>query len=118
MCLVISPIIAICDQKEKTGVRCVDLGFGFHGSLPPLGLDLLRQDVFHFTISLYRPSKSLSFCLFRLSITALIIAYVVVELVDFLVIAKRDAKSVTIRGQEWKALPRASQFLPERGALQ
>lgn len=66
----------------------------------------------------YITSKSLSFCLFRLLATTLDVAYVIVELVNFLVIAKRDAKSVIIRGREWKALLRASQFLLERGALQ
>lgn len=67
-----------------------------HGSLPPLGLDLLRQVMFYSTAFLYRPSESSTSCLFRSCTNTLGVAYVVVKLVDF-----------------WwsqSGMPRASQF--------
>jgi len=83
----------IVDAMESLGLG---LGLFFHGSLPPLGLDLLRQVMFYSTAFLYRPSESSTSCLFRSCTNTLGVAYVVVKLVDF-----------------WwsqSGMPRASQF--------
>lgn len=69
-----------------------------HGSPLPLGLDLLRRLTFYFTIRSYIIGDLLQFCLFRMFGTIVVVVYVVVEVIDFLVVTKRDAKSVTIRG--------------------
>lgn len=50
-----------------------------------------------------RENEALSFYVFRIFTAALAVVYVVVEVINFLVVATRDAKSVTIPDETGKA---------------
>lgn len=53
--------------------------------------------------SLYQVSKSLPFYLFNMREIIVAVTYVAVEVIHFLVVAKRDVKSVTIPDETGKA---------------
>ena len=52
---------------------------------------------------IYIKSNSIQLCLFRISKRVIVIVYVIVEVIDFVVATKRDAKSVTIPNETGKA---------------
>lgn len=64
-------------------------GFVPHRSLIPLGLDILRQLIIVSTRLLYRENDFHHCVFFIMFITAVVIVYVVVKVIDFLVVAKR-----------------------------
>ena len=61
-----------------------------------------RKIIIFFTIT-YITSNFIQLCLFRISKRVIVIVYVIVELIDFVVATKRDAKSVTIPDETGKA---------------
>jgi hypothetical protein len=84
-------VVVMCESK------------GFHDLIFPLGLDLQKWKIIIFFTITYITSNSIQLCLFRISKRVIVIVYVIVEVIDFVVATKRDAKSVTIPDETGKA---------------
>ena len=91
-----SDSLASCKDGLRSTRRCHDLIF-------PLGLDLQKWKIIIFFTITYITSNSIQLCLFRISKRVIVIVYVIVEVIDFVVATKRDAKSVTIPDETGKA---------------
>lgn len=85
-------------HQEKKEMLCL-----FHDLIFPLGLDLQKWKIIIFFTITYITSNSIQLCLFRISKRVIVIVYVIVEVIDFVVATKRDAKSVTIPDETGKA---------------